>query len=147
MLRQCVERCPQDVWVSGTHPRNFWRIAYHAVFFGHLYLMQGEAAFVPWEHHRASATDLWDATNTPVIEPYAREEVIEYIDWLDSQVEPVVDGLDLDSKDSGFSWYPDMAKLDHELMSIRHIQGHVGQLSELLMAHGVDTDWCRRVPR
>ncbi len=26
-------------------------------------------------------------------------------------------------------------------MSLRHIQGHVGQLSELLMAHGIDTDW------
>jgi hypothetical protein len=26
-------------------------------------------------------------------------------------------------------------------MNLRHLQGHVGQLSELLMAKGIDTDW------
>ena len=34
-----------------------------------------------------------------------------------------------------------MSKLSHELMNLRHTQGHVGQLSELLMARGIDTDW------
>jgi len=34
-----------------------------------------------------------------------------------------------------------MSKLSHQIMNLRHIQGHVGQLSELLMAKGIDTDW------
>ena len=38
MLRQTVERCPTDVWTEREHPRNPWRIAYHAVFYAHLYL-------------------------------------------------------------------------------------------------------------
>ena len=38
-------------------------------------------------------------------------------------------------------WYPGMAKLSHELMNLRHLQGHVGQLSELLLARGIETDW------
>jgi hypothetical protein len=37
-----------------------------------------------------------------------------------------------------------MSKLSHELMNLRHIQGHVGQLSELLMVAGIDTRWIAR---
>ena len=62
-------------------------------------------------------------------------------------VEPVntclkaVKNLNLASDETGFSWYKNMSKLSHQLMNLRHIQGHVGQLSELLMARGIDTDW------
>ena len=55
-----------------------------------------------------------------------------------------IDALDLDTLESGFDWYPNMPKLDHMMLNIRHLQGHVGQLSELLMAHGIDTDWVSR---
>jgi hypothetical protein len=37
-----------------------------------------------------------------------------------------------------------MTKLSHQIMNVRHIQGHVGQLSELLMQRGIDTDWVSR---
>lgn len=40
-----------------------------------------------------------------------------------------------------------MSKLSHELMSLRHIQGHVGQLSELLMRDDIDTDWIGKAGR
>ena len=59
-------------------------------------------------------------------------------------VDPTVDQLNLDSDETGFSWYKNMSKLSHQLMSLRHLQGHVGQLSELLMARGIDTDWVAR---
>src|SRR5687767_9187708 len=45
MLRQCIEQCPDDLWTSGSHPRPYWRIAFHAAFFTHLYLLQDESAF------------------------------------------------------------------------------------------------------
>lgn len=32
MLRDCVARCPDDLWSRGAHPRTFWRIAYHATY-------------------------------------------------------------------------------------------------------------------
>jgi hypothetical protein len=34
-----------------------------------------------------------------------------------------------------------MGKLSHQILNLRHLQGHVGQLSELLMARGIDIDW------
>jgi hypothetical protein len=145
MLRQCVERCPEQVWLGGSHPRTFWRIAYHSVFFAHLYLVQNEAAFSAWPKTRQDVECLW--ATPPEVEPYTRDEIMEYIDMLVGQLNEIIQGLDLDSPDSGFPWYPNMPKLDHELMSIRHLQGHVGQLSELLMANGIDTEWFGRDPR
>src|SRR5579859_5391607 len=48
MLAECVEKCPDDLWTSGTHPRTFWRIAFHAAYFTHLYLGQTLDAYQPW---------------------------------------------------------------------------------------------------
>lgn len=141
MLRQTVERCPEQVWISGEHPRNYWRIAYHAIFYTHLYLQPHLDDFQPWSKHREDCDELWE--NPPVVEPYSVYEILEYIDMIADSVPAFVDRLNLNATETGFYWYPNMAKLDHQLMNLRHIQGHVGQLSEILMAHGIDTDWKR----
>lgn len=139
MLRLTVERCPDEIWVSGQHPRTYWRIAFHAIFFTHLYLQPNEAAFRRWEKHRDNTDVLWETPD--IVEPYSRADILGYIDEVRAGVDATVDALDLDSDETGFSWYPNMGKLDHQMMNIRHLQGHVGQLSEILMAHGIDTDW------
>ncbi|MBS1705829.1 MAG: DinB family protein [Armatimonadetes bacterium] len=148
MLRQCVEVCPESVWIGGKHPRNPWRIAYHALFYTHLYMLQAEADYVPWEKHRDQVTDLWEDANPPVVSPYTREEMLSYLDEIDRMVEPTLDALDWEAESTGFHWYdgerdfrPTMNKLDLEIMNLRHLQGHVGQLSEILMEHGIDIDW------
>ncbi|MFI5385909.1 MAG: hypothetical protein ACHQ50_07290 [Fimbriimonadales bacterium] len=148
MLAECVEKCPDEMWTAGTHPRTFWRIAFHAAFFTQLYLGQDEAAFQPWPSHRKGCERLWEepAEVEPYelpegVVPYSRKEMLDYIVFVDALVDPTIDALDLDAAETGFSWYKNMTKLSHELMNLRHIQGHVGQLSELLMAHGIDTDW------
>lgn len=141
MLRETIEKCPDDVWIGGEHPRNFWRIAYHAVFYTHLYLQQTEADFVPWSKHRPNVRILWvDEEPPPVEEPYSKSEVIEYIGHVESNLPGWIEVLDLESHESGFSWYS-IPKLDHQILNVRHLGGHVGQLSELVMAKGIDLDW------
>lgn len=151
MLAQCIERCPDDLWTSGIHPRTYWRIAFHTVFYAQLYMGQNEAAFQPWPGHREDVAALLDGAAE--IEPYEFEgatvpynqmNMLDYLAYVDSLVDPTVDALDLQRMDSGFSWYRNISKLSHELLNLRHIQGHVGQLSELLMAHGIDIDWISR---
>jgi hypothetical protein len=148
MLDQCVQRCPDEIWTSGAHPRTYWRIAFHAVYFTHLYLGQGEDAFEPWPGRRDEFPEMWQRPWD--LEPYelpeetaiySRAEMRDYIAFVDGIIDPTVDVLDLDSSSSGFSWYKTPAKLSHELMNLRHLQGHVGQLSELLMARNIDIDW------
>ncbi len=146
MLAECVEKCPEGMWLEGEHPRTFWRIAFHAAFYTHQYLVQNEAAFQPWLGQREGIDhSLWDEP-APVEPPeiYRRNEILDYIRFVDELIDPTVDQLDLASDETGFSWYPNMSKLSHQLMNLRHIQGHVGQLSELLMARGIDTDWVGR---
>lgn len=149
MLTESVEKCPDDLWISGEYPRSYWRIALHTAFFTQLYLPQNEHCYEPWPGRPMDDFEpMW--LDPQYVEPYelpdgiapfSRADTLAYIRFVDEIIDPVVDSLDLDSDDTGFSWYPDMSKLSHELMNLRHIQGHVGQLSELLMARGIDTDW------
>src|SRR5262249_42224765 len=48
MLRDVIERCPDALWLSTAHRNACWQIAYHTLFFTHLYLMQDESSFRPW---------------------------------------------------------------------------------------------------
>ena len=143
MLRECVELCPQELWAGPGAPRDYWKIAYHAAFFGHLYLLQNEAAFKPWSKHNDAVIDDEGEDATPV-EPYTKDETLGYIDDIRGLIDSTVDGLDLDTSDPGFPWYKNIDKLEHELLSIRHIQGHVGQLSERLFAAGIESSWISR---
>lgn len=150
MLRQAIELCPDEVWLTGTHPRHFWRIAYHVLFYTHWYLEKESEDVVRWEKDREHCACLWedeDGSLPPEMEPYSKAEVLQYLDQVDASVDAKVDAMDLDSPESGFYWYK-IPKLDHQLMNIRHVQHHVGQLAELLMANGVEVDWIgRRAPK
>ncbi len=152
MLAECVAKCPEDLWLEGEYPRAFWRIAFHAAFFTHLYLGQNEEAFQPWPGRKEGIHHgLWkppfavEPYELPAeAEIYRSSEMLDYIRFVDALVGPTVAQLDLDADATGFSWYKNMSKLSHQLMNLRHLQGHVGQLSELLMARGIDTDWVAR---
>ncbi len=145
MLRQEIERCPDDVWLSGEHPRGTWRIVYHALFYAHFYLQPSADDFVPWTKGREHVQYLTGSHEPPhelppEVEPYSKADLLEYWSLIDGSVDETVDGLDLEATECGFWWYK-MAKLDHQFMNVRHIQQHVGQLSERLYAAGVDLSW------
>lgn len=168
MLAQCIERCPMDLWEAPNPPapvpveadnprwsgcsRPFWRIVFHNLFFTHLYMGQNEAAFRPPPAesavHRADFAKMW--VNSGDLEPYELPEgtpscspqaILDYLRYVDGLVDTTIDGLDLETSESGFPWYENITKISHQLMNLRHLQGHVGQLSELLMLRGIDIDW------
>ena len=49
MVRGAIEMCPDELWTSGNHPRQFWRQAYHVLFFTHFYLEVKDEDFQRWE--------------------------------------------------------------------------------------------------
>ena len=81
------------------------------------------------------------------VTPLTQREAGEYITYVRSLIDTTVAGLNLESQETGFSWYPNMTKLSHELMNLRHLQGHIGQLSELLMAREREINWIARRPQ
>jgi DinB superfamily len=139
MLRDAVERCPDEVWLD-TRPRNaFWQVAYHALFFADFYLLRSPEAFQPWEGHQANVQNPNGIAGPPnpssslplLPEPYTKAQVLAYWALCDAAVDPRVDALDLASPESGFYWYK-IPKLEHQLVNLRHIQHHTGQLVDRL---------------
>lgn len=146
MLRECVERCPDDLWESVVDrpPRTFWRIAYHATFYTHFYLSQSQSDFEEWPKHISHAMMTF-ADEGEELPPegtlYTQADLLEYVDSLSGQMEEIIDSLDLESPESGFPWYPNFPKIDHVLLTLRHLGVHVGQLQELLFARDIEPDW------
>src|SRR6266404_3422767 len=125
--RCCVRRSSAVLQRSGrnvNHKNAFWQLAYHTLFFTHLYLQRDEAAFQRWAQHRGPDDGIEG-------DPYTQAQVLEYWSFCDCIVDDAVDALDLDSAESGFSWYR-MSKLEHQLVNIRHIQHHGAQLADRL---------------
>lgn len=140
MFLQAVEACPASVWTSGEHPRTYWRIAYHALAYAHLYLYENLDSWQKWELHQLDKTYL-EGDDVPVTEPYSQEEMAGFVRLIDSEVDARIDALDLDDPHCGFTWYPNVSRVELLILSLRHLHGHLGQLHELLLAHGVDVEW------
>jgi hypothetical protein len=149
MLREPVERCPDDLWEDPTARNAFWQVAYHTLYIAHLYLMPEEAAFRPWEkqqsevqHPDGIAGPADPDSPLPLIpEPYTRAQVLAYWDVVDGMVDGAVDAIDLAQPTSGFHWYR-MSKLEHQFVNLRHIQHHAAQLADRIRAAlDIGTRW------
>jgi hypothetical protein len=156
MLRQAIERCPDELWAARTEHRNpFWRVAYHTLYFTHFYLQQRATDFRPWEMHQTRIHDLDEHPAPPEIDvlcelphrppqtgqPYTKEQLLAYWKICDDLVNPAVDAMDLNRTECGFDWYK-ISKAEHQIVNIRHIQHHAGQLSDRLRAAtGEGIDW------
>lgn len=52
MLKQTITKCPESMWNAASDKNKSWQVAYHALFFTHLYVADSEEAFTPWNKHR-----------------------------------------------------------------------------------------------
>lgn len=144
MLKDCIDLCPTEEWSLGEHPRAFWRVVYHSLFYTHLYLSPDSEAFVPWQKHVHHAPILWldDETGLPPVETtYSKEDLLEYLAFIEISLEQWIEVMDLENGETGFSWYPEMSKLEHQLVNLRHLGTHIGQLQERLYPLGIDPRW------
>jgi hypothetical protein len=148
MLREAISRCPDDVWSGTAHKNASWQIAYHTLFFTHLYLQPDEASFRTWEGQREAQNP--DGIVRPadpqsalplIPDPYTQAQALDYWEFCDAMVDAAVDELDLTSPESGFNWFK-MSKLEHQLVNVRHIQHHTAQLVDRLRAaHDIGIPW------
>lgn len=145
MLKQAIEKCPKDIWDHPDHKNRFWHVAYHVIFFTHLYLQPTKEDFNPWEKHRQenhSFEPLPESSQKEpeIREPYTQEEMLAYLTLCREQADGMIDSLDLEAE-SGFLWLP-FNKLELQFYNIRHIHQHTGELCERLgtMA-GIDVEW------
>jgi hypothetical protein len=120
-----------------------------------MYLQQDEKAFHAWQHHQGAVQHPDGIPGPPdpgsslplIPKLYTKAEVLEYWHFCDQMIDDAVDKLDLENSESGFSWYR-MSKLEHQLVSLRHLQHHAGQLADRLRsAANVGIKWVQGCPR
>jgi hypothetical protein len=149
MLEQTIAQCPDALWESSASANRFWHVAYHVLFYTHLYLQHSEKEFAPWTKHRHESQFLgplpWPPHKKPTIgEPYTREEVLEYLEFCRGEVDATVNTLNLEGE-SGFSWLP-FSKMELQFYNLRHLQHHTGELAERLGNQGIEIQWVGMKP-
>lgn len=146
MLKQAIENCPAELWDGGGYPVPYWQVAYHTLYFTHLYLQPNIEAFRPWELHREEYHDLpWPpGSGSKIADPYTKAQILAYWHVCDSMVDGALQRLDLEAPDCGIPWHKGMPKLDHQLHNLRHIQHHAALLAgRLRLADGTEVQWVR----
>lgn len=147
MLKEVVLACPEDFWHSIGYHNRYWHVAYHTLYYAHLYVHASETDFKPWSKHKPDSQFLgprpW-APNDPVVlpAPYSKEEVMEFHEFCCKEVVARVPAVSLDVG-SGFHWLP-FNRLELHFYNIRHIQHHTGQLADRLRnTLNIATPWIR----
>jgi hypothetical protein len=144
MLKEAITKCPESLWLAPEYPNKFWHIAYHVLYYTHLYLQNSLRGFTKWKKHRENYNRLGRAGSahgrSKIDAPYSEVEILEYFEICLREIEAKVPGLDFNAP-SGFYWLP-FNKLELQLYNIRHIQHHAGQLIDRLRTvAGIGIEW------
>ena len=145
MFEAAVAAIPDEAWDRPEDVNRTWHVAYHTLFFVHLYLQPTEGDFTPWEKHQEHYNSMgqlpWPPHDKPEIgEPMSREDILEYLEECRGHVDARTADVDLHAE-SGFPWLP-MSKLELQLYSLRHTMQHVGELYErVAKTSGADLPW------
>jgi hypothetical protein len=139
MLQEAINRCPDELWLDTTPVNAFWQVAYHALFYVHMYLQPNLESFKPWAEHQKDVQyqngfpgPAKEGSPLPLIpEPYTKAQVQAFLDICNGMVDSAIDTFDLLEPKSGFPWYT-CTKLEHQIISIRHLQHHTAQLGDRL---------------
>ena len=116
MFEEVIVSCPDSVWDAPGDKDKTWSVAYHTLFFVHLYAQPTEADFVHWEKHRED-----DDPNA-----FTKDEIMEYLALVKEELKRCTAEVDLHAE-SGFHWLK-FSKLELQFYNIRHIQQHTGEL-------------------
>ncbi len=162
MLEECLERCPDRLWDQPVGTLPFWEVVYHALCWTDLYLSTSKEAWRPPEATGASRIGASRAKQanalTGPLHPtgiqemwgkhpsrrFEREELLRYAAICKKKTRSVL-AAETDrtlAGPSGFRWIKGPRAEGH-LYNLRHLAGHVGQLTGFLWKHGVATKWVR----
>lgn len=149
MLEEAIEKCPDSLWNNENYKTQFWHVAYHTLFYTHLYLQAIPSEFTAWENHRDEYEFLgplpWPPHKLPKIgEPYQKPEILEYLKFCKFEVNKQIPNMDWES-DSGFDWLP-FNKLELQFYNIRHLMQHTGELCERLgFQENIEVNWITKL--
>lgn len=144
-LAETISACPDELWRASLwqtldkQPEfsQFWYVAYHTLFWLHLYLTGTEDGFVP----PAPFTLIEQDNDGPLPERvYTKAELQAYLDEGRRKCRATIAGLtdEMAQQRCYFGW-GECSFLELLVYNMRHVHGHASQLNMLLGQNGVPT--------
>lgn len=142
MLRQALEKVPEEQWNTQEYNNPNWQIMYHTLWATKFYLEANPESYIPFENAIEGAESLggnqdWENPEEGVVIEgfHTKDELFSFIDEIENNLQQHIKTLPL-KEDSGFEWYP-YSRLELHINNIRHIQHHTAQIIERLKAKGI----------
>lgn len=157
MLEDCLKQCPDRLWDEPVGTLPFWEVAYHTLCWTDMYLSASKQAWqpapgpgqrrkgqTPLTAHSLHPTGIQEMWGRHPSRRFERLELLHYAALCKKKVRAVLDA-ETDrtlAGPSGFRWIKG-PRAEAHLYNLRHLSGHVGQLTGFLWKHGVPTRWVR----
>lgn len=142
MLRQALEKVPDEEWNTEEYNNPNWQVAWHVIWATKFYLAANSESYVPYENAIEGAESLggtqdWENPEEHVkVEGFhTKDELISFITEIERTLILKIESLPFEGN-SGFDWYP-YSRLELHINNIRHLQHHTAQLIERLKAKGI----------
>ncbi|HEY7389993.1 MAG TPA: DinB family protein [Bryobacteraceae bacterium] len=138
MLSNAVEACPEQVWSApareGHRHTEFWYIAFHTLFFLDLYLSGSLDGFAP---PAPFGLEELDPAGIIPERPYTKHDLTKYVAHCREKCRSVIRGMNGHAAERRchFDWL-DISFGELQLVSLRHVQHHAGQLNLILRQTG-----------
>ena len=128
MLKQAIVKCPPHVWDDPREKDKFWFVAYHALYYAHVYLKIPGRDYVRWRKPRYENPG----------EAMTRSQVLAHLAQVEREVAVQVPHMKLDGS-SGHAGL--LSNMELQIYNIRHIQQHTGELHQRLSGYNVRLSW------
>lgn len=145
-LNFCVDRCPDALWDASVDRQPFCQIAFHALFYGDVYLGFGEEGLREQPFHLEHPDDFRDYEELEDREPvllYGRDFIKQYIQHCRAKAAATVaaETEEILAGPSGFERRT-FTRAEMHIYNIRHLQDHMAQLNGYLAAQtGIQIPW------
>jgi hypothetical protein len=147
-LHLAIVRCPEAAWNQPVANLRFCQAAFHAAFFGDVYLQPDDDvdAVKRQPFHLAHAADFGDYDefkDAPQTLLYEKPFVLAYVQFVRGKAQETIarESAEVLAGGSGFRWRK-CSRAELHVYNIRHIQHHAAQLSlRLRLDAAVDIPW------
>jgi hypothetical protein len=145
-LGACIDRCPESLWIAPVGNLKFCQVAFHAVFFGDLYLGKDVKSLRLQPFHQANPQffrDYEELEDRPQQLLYDKPGIQAYVQHVRRNANEVIAAETAESLSvkPGFDWLK-FTRAEVHAYNTRHLQHHAAQLSlRLRLDAGIEIPW------
>lgn len=143
---RCVTLCPERTWHALIGNMTFDQVAFHAIFYGDVYLGPDLASLKTQAFHQEHAAvfaDYEELEPQKQVAVYEKGFISAYIEHCRTKAEAVI-GAESEAslaKNPGFDWLK-MPRAEVYIYNLKHLQHHAAQLSlRLRLDDGIEVPW------